>query len=155
MIIGGGIMNVMFESEYYPKSSIDDCKVSSTDFSNDGVQKLIEDAGYGKVNDKALEAVCAVGNKNISSIDLDRFKYTVSNREISLTNLCTAEYCFLMAELSLLTGNRVIIINSIRELSNRVLRIFVERYKDANVTVVFADGLMNHYYRVVAFMEEV
>lgn len=148
-------MDVMFESEYYPKSSINDCKVSITDFTNENVQKLIEDAGYGKVNDKALEAICAVGNRNIVSIDLDRFKYTVGDKEISLMNLCTAEYCFLIAELSLLTGNRVIIINSIRELSNRVLKIFVERYKDANITVVFTDGLMNHYYRIIAFMEEV
>ena len=146
-------MKPIFMSDYINTDSRGVCEVGRVDFTNPRLKEVLLNVG-DEYNDALLEAIRKIGNINITAVCLSKLEYTVAGKTISLSELCTAEFYFFLAEISKLLGCKFAIVDGVRMLSNKVLKMFIEDYRDCDIYLVCLDDEQLSYYRALEIGEE-
>lgn len=145
-------MKPVFMSDYINIDSRGICEVGRVDFTNPRLKGVLASVG-DDYNDALLKAIRKVGNTDITAICMSKLEYTVAGKVISLSELCTAEFYFFLAEISKLLGNKFAIIDGARMLSNKILKMFIEDYQDCDIYLVCLDNEQLSFYRVLEIGE--
>lgn len=145
-------MKLLFMSEYIKMELSDICEVGCVDFTNISLKTILLEI-KDSFNKELCEAVRKVGNNYISSITVSKFEYTVGCDVLSIANLSTAEFYFLVAEICKLTDYKFVIMDGTRMLSNKTLEVFLKEYSDTNILLVCLDTDEESYYRTLSVGE--
>lgn len=140
-------MKCLWFSEVYKElngSRVDLNIVENEDFTDKWLVNAITSIkGDSKKN--IIEALQTVGNMDINDILPETMRYKVGDKILSMTELATSEFIFLVGELSRIYNIRIIIVDLVGQLDNRNLEKFLKRYGSEDIWIVLRDGKMTEY----------
>jgi hypothetical protein len=98
--------------------------------------------------DNIAATLRAVGNKNIDGVELRQLSYFINGERLSLINLSTGEFVWLLGEIARICNCRVIIIDLVSQLDLDNLEAFISKYKDTDIWVVTDDNKRDMYSNI-------
>lgn len=143
----------MYMSEYANSRIKDSHDVSRTDFTNPELRNILcnLDRNYDA---EVLRAIRLVGNDRITGVNINRLEYEVDGKVLSMSQLSSAEFFFMLAEIARQTGVVFAMIGCIRIMSPRTLKLFVQEYMNVDIYLIAIDGETDSYYRFLKIVEE-
>lgn len=82
----------------------------------------------------------SINNQGITDVNIAHRTYTVNGVTLSLTCLATSEILFLLTAIADKVGFPIIVYKFTDQLSYRVLRIYLDRYKRSNYITILAES---------------
>ena len=144
-------MKLLFKSEFDKMPGIK-CVLVKTDFTNSFLQEiLLKDIDTEKLS----KAVSCISKSIIQEINLDCFRYKINNELVPLNYLSSGEFYFFIAEVSRQTGEEIVFLRACECLTDKNIKLFMDMFRDANITLVVQDYNLDIYLFIKEYGEEI